>query len=408
MRILWASNAPYAPSGYGVQTKLVAPRIQGMGHEIAIACNWGLDSNVLTWPGRRAEIPLYPSGVAPHSVDVIGPHAIHHNADVVITHYDAWVYHPELMGEHNWLNAKPWCAWFPVDTDDICDRVAKAVRLSLLPIVQTRHGQESCEREGIKAAYVPAAYDPSEYHPLESSLWREKFGVGPDTFVAVMIAANKGADGAPSRKSFPNIIEGFSLFHKENPDSLLYLHTQPKQHLDLEWFAEKHGVSDCVKFAHGYFLHTGLYPPQDINQMLNGANVLLSPSMGEGVGVPIMEAQAAGTPVITGDWTSMSELTRTGLAIPKSDAMRYTINTYGDMWMVRPEAVRDALKEAATWQHPRAEVAAKISEYEVETVMGDYWVDALAELERRIKPAQVQPNRAERRKVKYSKAKVKQ
>ena len=58
--------------------------------------------------------------------------------------------------------------------------------------------------------------------------------------------------------------------------------------------------------------------------------------MGEGFGVPIIEAQACGTPVITGDWTAMSEITRTGLAIPKEDAMPYPIVTYGTMYLPEP------------------------------------------------------------------------
>jgi glycosyltransferase involved in cell wall biosynthesis len=226
-------------------------------------------------------------------------------------------------------------------------------------------------------------------------------GVKPSTFLAVMVAANKGAESAPSRKSFPQVFEGFAQFHKDHPDSFLYVHSQSKSHLDLEWYAEKFGIVDCIAFAHGYFLHTGLYPPEDMRQMLNSADVLLNPSMGEGVGVPILEAQACGTPVITGDWTSMSEITKTGLAIPKEDAEKYTINNYGDMWMVHPEAIRDALHEAAKWQYDPVDVAVAIGEYEIDTVVKDYWVPAMEEVERRIAPQPV--NRAQRRKMKLQK-----
>lgn len=402
MRILWASNAPFCPSGYGVQTKLVTPRLQAMGHDLAIACNYGVEGNVLTWPGPVKEMALYPKGQAPHSVDVIGPHALHHNADLIMTHYDAWVYDPEAMGAHSFIGSKPWVAWFPVDTDEICDRVYKAVEHCTLPLVQTRHGQASMAKRGLRAAYVPAAYDPAEYYPMpaEELKWREKMGVKPSTFLAVMVAANKGADSAPSRKAFPQIIEGFAQFHEEHPDSFLYIHTQSQAHQDLEWYAEKFGISESVAFAHGYFLWTGLYPPDDMRQMLNSADVLLSPSMGEGVGVPIIEAQACGTPVITGDWTSMPEITKTGLAIPKESAERYTVNQYGDMYLVHARAVKDALLEAVKWQHDPEVVSAGVAEHQIDTVMRDYWAPAMDEVERRLRP---QPNRAERRKMKFQK-----
>ena len=41
-RILFSSNAPFAPTGYGVQTAQVVSRMAADTHEVAIACNYGL------------------------------------------------------------------------------------------------------------------------------------------------------------------------------------------------------------------------------------------------------------------------------------------------------------------------------------------------------------------------------
>ena len=56
MRILWLSNAEWAPSGYGEQTQLFCRRLQALGHEVAIAANHGLQDTTLEWNG----ITTYP------------------------------------------------------------------------------------------------------------------------------------------------------------------------------------------------------------------------------------------------------------------------------------------------------------------------------------------------------------
>ena len=47
-----------------------------------------------------------------------------------------------------------------------------------------------------------------------------------------------------------------------------------------------------------------------MNKIYNTFDCLLSPSSSEGFNIPVIEAQATGTPVIVNDWTSMPELIR--------------------------------------------------------------------------------------------------
>jgi glycosyltransferase involved in cell wall biosynthesis len=66
-----------------------------------------------------------------------------------------------------------------------------------------------------------------------------------------------------------------------------------------------------VAYVHQYFYRHDI----DDNAMAetyNAMDVLTAATMGEGFGLPIVEAQACGTPVVTSNWSSMPELTRYG------------------------------------------------------------------------------------------------
>ena len=68
LAITWYSNAIWAPTGYGTQTKQVVPRLAAEGHQVAIANNYGLMATQMVFDG----IPHYPMGVDGYSNDVVG------------------------------------------------------------------------------------------------------------------------------------------------------------------------------------------------------------------------------------------------------------------------------------------------------------------------------------------------
>jgi len=71
-RVLWASNAPFSATGYGVQTAQVVERLTRDRHEVAIACNYGLQGAETVWNGG---VKMYPCGVSGYSDDIMNAHA---------------------------------------------------------------------------------------------------------------------------------------------------------------------------------------------------------------------------------------------------------------------------------------------------------------------------------------------
>src|SRR5690242_1941900 len=98
LRILWCSDAPWASSGYSVETRLTAPRLAALGHEVALLCTYGLQGAVREWEGLR----VYPGGADPFANDVIGHAARDWQADIVITLKDSFVFKPEAFQGLRW------------------------------------------------------------------------------------------------------------------------------------------------------------------------------------------------------------------------------------------------------------------------------------------------------------------
>ncbi|MCU0511779.1 MAG: glycosyltransferase family 4 protein [Anaerolineae bacterium] len=81
---------------------------------------------------------------------------------------------------------------------------------------------------------------------------------------------------------------------------------------------EQHGLQQSVTLP-------GFIPAADLALWYNAAEVFLYPSVFEGFGLPVLEAMACGTPVITSDVSSLPEVAQTcGLCLPPQAAPAWT------------------------------------------------------------------------------------
>ena len=213
MNINWFSNAPFAKTGYGCQTRLFVPLLRNLGHKMSVTAFYGLEGSIMEIDG----IKIYPRGHHAYGADVWSANAHHAGADVCISLMDAWVFDPSL-NPHN----VPWVPWFPVDMEPLPMRIKERVQLATKRIVFSQFGQRVVNEAGLDCYYVPHGVDTKTFRPGDRVKARELTGLPNDKFIVGMVAANKGN---PSRKAFTPQIEAFAEFHKRRPDSLLYLHT---------------------------------------------------------------------------------------------------------------------------------------------------------------------------------------
>ena len=140
-------------------------------------------------------------------------------------------------------------------------------------------------------------------------------------------------------------------------------------------------------------------------QTYNAFDVLASPSYGEGFGIPIIEAQACGVPVIVSDWTAMTELCGAGWLV---DGDSWYDSAHGSFYLC-PAVISiveafDAAYDQAAGMKEKARAFAL--DYDAELVFMKHWLPLIDELSRprEIGPLTVKPNRAARRAAERSAA----
>lgn len=172
LRVLWASDAPWATSGYSVETAITTTRLKEHC-DLALLATFGLHGGIQEWNG----IPVFPGGADSFSNDVIGKAARAWQADIIITLKDALVFNPQTF------NGFRWCPMTPVDHDPSTPQVIERVRQSYRPIAYAPHGFRALRKAGLDPLYAPHAYDPAIYYPMDRAEARKVFNLPDDLFI---------------------------------------------------------------------------------------------------------------------------------------------------------------------------------------------------------------------------------
>ena len=324
MRIMFTAAAPWVNSGYGKPMRSLVPMLTEAGHEVAIAAFYGFQGTVAEMEIGGVQVRVYPIMKASYFNDAIEHHARDFNADVVITLQDVWIL--QKWGTRGFT----WCPWMPVDTHPVTDMILDSLTSCHTALCYTHWAQRELDAHGYENnRYMPLGTDTNIYKPMDKREMRAQFGFPEDTFIAGMVGANSSY---PSRKSIPEVIIAWKQWVDDGRDGLLYIHTSlsPKgkfeygvdferllKIIDIPWSTiddpdKERQARARVILPSQYKYWTGTYDDDELAQLINTFDVLMEPSMAEGFGLPIIEAQACGVPVVTLNNTSMPELTFAG------------------------------------------------------------------------------------------------
>lgn len=298
-------------------------------------------------------------------------------ADLLITLLDAWVLKPQPMQGLNVAH------WMPVD----CAPLSRMDRTILegaggQPIAMSRFGERLLLEAGYEPLYVPHGILTGVFKPPEDrDALRKTLGLD-SRFVVGMAAANQD----PLRKGFAEAFRAFAEFRKKHDDAILLVHarTQNRVGVDLHLLAEDLGITGAVKFGDQHMIAAGLVTDVELASWYGCTDVLLHTSYGEGFGLTGLEAQACGTPVITTDFSAMSELCGPGWKVPVDEVDDYFWNRGHNCWWARPRPRRilAALEKAYRDAGSRREKAREFAlTYDADRVLHEYWAPALKQME---------------------------
>lgn len=380
MKVLWHSNGPHTVSGYGQQTAMWIPRLATLGHDIAVSSFYGVEGAVIPWhapPPFESVHNCYPTDRTRFGFEMIGHYAdLHAGARhkcLVVSLMDVWVMTPAVEK----LRDLNWACWVPVDHDPAPQMVVDFLRaVDAKVIAMSRFGETRLREEGFDPMFVPHGVDTDIFKPSAEVRVRERERrmIPPDAFVVAMVAANMGI---PSRKAFPQAFDAFAVFQKKHPDALLYLHTDVNGHfggVDLFYLSQRCEIPpEAIRVTPYPEMHCGM-PQSSVAEVYQLADVLLMPSMGEGFGIPLIESQACGTPVITTDFTAMTEHCGAGWLV---DGDRWYDASQRSFFKLAAQSQILAALEQAYEARGDELLARKAREfamgYDIDTVFRDYW-----------------------------------
>ena len=380
LKLLFVSSALFTGVGYGVAMNNLMQRVKADGHEVVVATKHPL--------GGQLEVNgiLHIDGT---QVGILNAVKKEDKFDYIVSMMDDWV----LPNGWEWDD---WVSISMLDTGIIHPRLLDRASKTIKVVAPTRFTESEFRRNGFDPFYAPIGIDTVLFKPdpERRKIFRTAKGWADDKFVIGCLGINYSSD----RKNFINVIKAFAKFHKNHADSILYMHTdmlgESTQGLNLQWIVKDLGFpedgSGAVQCVPQLAYRRWNLSQEVVSRTYNGIDVFCWPSQGEGMGMPLMEAEACGTPAIVSATTSGRELCKGGWLIEEGeDDVEFSSH---QTWIMRArpseilakmEEAYQSWKEGTDFKRRQQEAREGMLGYDWDLVYKEYWKPVLKWMEER-------------------------
>jgi len=311
MKIVWMSDSPSTPSGYGNATRFICAGLARRGHHVSII-GWQTLGPATRWSNCR----LFPIGENLFGADVLKKYLRRLRPDVLVTQGDFWrlayIANPAIS-EVMRAAQIPWALYFTIDSDRGDGRLPSSLVHLLeavdLPIAASFYGRDAARKNGLRTAYIPYGVETNTFCPPKGKDTAKRSLGYQDRFVVLSDARNQ------HRKLWPRTLEIFRRFAEKKNDVLLHVHCDPNDpaartneyYYNLRSDIRFLGLTKKVHFTDSLLSGFGV-PLRQLCALYQAADVHLLSSYGEGFGLPTLQAAATGVVPLASDYSASREL----------------------------------------------------------------------------------------------------
>lgn len=377
LRLIFNTNAMFSQSGYGQQAAELLPLVRNEGYPTAIINFFGSQGGKF----MLNDIVNYPVINHVYGSDGMVLHARDFKADVTFSLQDTWVLNPADL-----QNVTRWIPITPIDHDPVSKPVLDVLRFAYRIITYSKFGQQQLKNHGLSSHYIPHTVNTEVFTMMNPAERKQNAGLPPDCFLIGMVAANKDN---PPRKSFQEVIDAFKMFLEKEPKALLYIHSNPEfpGGFNFKQYADFLGIGNKLLMPDNYTMNFNT-SKEDMAKIYGTFDMLVAPSISEGFGIPIIEAQSVGVPVVTNDFTSMPELIIPGVTGELAKVAYKRFSPQGSyMGVPDVQSIYDGMMKIRTADKGKMRDACRkwiVENFDTKTIFKKLWIPYLSNLEKEI------------------------